>query len=432
MTGTTGPEPSGVEGRTRAVDSVRPRALTLVAISAVIVGAAIYRAATAPGEPAPTEVASEAPTGPVVPGEPSNSTETSATPAISPTIEPEPTPIVGPAGERPGVPDSIKQRWWIGGVPSSAFWPTAGDDVSSVIAGFLGSTAFIVLPPGERGIGADDGRVVSYVRGDNTSTILVRSFDDGSLIRTIETPFIVRDGLLVGDHLFWSGVLLDGTTLLDAGTASLDLSTANAQPIQIVEPLEEVDRFGDTFDYDQWVVDDTGDTAVTWFGNGANFQAYVIDVQSGSVRAALVDAVPRGVTNEAILVSESGMLTLQDLNTGAPLWAIETPQDTNGILTTPVPRDGEFIVGFEGDGPTYVIAAISLQTGAIRDLVVQPAGGADTLYLAPSLSSADDLVLLPDLTLSEAFGDTGEFSASLLDPDTGEIIRDVFSIGHTR
>ena len=426
MTSARGPEPSGVHGRTRAVDSVRSRGLALATLIVIAVGALLYRSATAPRGSTPTNEVSSSP-----------SASELASAGASPSAEPSeaspaaPTPIVGQAGARPGVPASLQDRWWISSSAAVRYWPWAGD-VESIVAGVLGSTAVIVLPPSEeRGAGAGDARIVTVIRGDNVSTILVRSFDDGSLLKAIETPMIVRDEVLVGARLLWSGVLVDGTTLLDGGTWAVDLSAADAEPIQVIEPLSDLERFGEDgiADYGEWVVSATGDTAVTWLGGGTVIQGYVIDVNTFSVRGTFIDAAPQAVTEDAVLLLVPDKLTLQDITTGERAWTIDTPRyGPTEYLSRPVLRDGEFILGFDRDADTNVIAAIDLVSGALRDLVVQSrTSGADILYLVPELSSADALVLLPDQSFS--LGPRGEVSASLFDPETGTISRDAFTIG---
>jgi hypothetical protein len=295
----------------------------------------------------------------------------------------------------------------------------------------LGTSAFIVLPPGERGLGAAAGRIVSYVRGDSSSTIFIRSFEDGSLLRTIETPMIVRDGLVVGARLMWSGVLVDGGALLDAGTVGVDLATADAATVQIAEPLTDLKQFGEggIGDYGEWVVSSSGETAVTWLGGGSAVLGYVIDVRSFAVRATFVDAAPYAVTEDAVMLAASDKLSLRDISTGEPLWTIDSPRyGPTEYISKPILRDGEFVLGFDRDADTYVIAAIDVAAGAMRDVVVQTrAGGGEVLYVSPALSAGDALVLLPDLYFT--LGDSGEVSASVLNPDTGEIAKDAFTIG---
>lgn len=425
-------EPQIVHGRTRAVDSVRSRGLVLSALLLALVGAVLYRAAADPGVQTPSEEASPLPSASEFASAEPSSTEPSAT--LPRGSAAAPTPILGHAGERTGVPVSLRDRMWLRTVLASQYWPSGGDG-PALVAGVLGSTAVIVMPPGERPVGADEGRVVSVVRGDNVSMILVRSFDDGSVLRSIETPMVVLDGVVIGTTLLWSGVRLEGTTLTDRGSWAVDLLMTDAEAVQVIEPVTDVQRFGELglLDYGPWVVSATGDTAVAWLAGETAIQGYVIDLSSLSVRGTFADAVPLAVTDDAVLLEASGKLTLHDAATGAQRWTIDSPQYNQEPMARFAHRDGEFILGFARDDDTYVIAALDVVTGAIRDLAIQTwVDGVDIQYLVPALSSPDALVLLSNASIAIALDTTGEASASLLDPGTGEIARDVFMVGAPR
>jgi hypothetical protein len=117
------------------------------------------------GVQTPSDVPSTAPVTPA-PAAPVASPSFSA-PAMTTT----PTPISLPTGpiveqrivDRSGVPAALYDTYWT----VERTWQTAGQ------AGQIGTTARIVLPPEEELVGADDGRVASYVAEPDTTYPIV-------------------------------------------------------------------------------------------------------------------------------------------------------------------------------------------------------------------------------------------------------------------
>ena len=105
------------------------------------------------------------------------------------------------------------------------------DGGSAWVVGQLGTTARMVLPLTEWAIGADAGLVVSAVRGDTSSTMIVRELATGSVVRTFQTSVtgLQNRGALVGANLFWTGT--DAGSGRDAGVWTLDLSQPAAAGI---------------------------------------------------------------------------------------------------------------------------------------------------------------------------------------------------------
>jgi hypothetical protein len=158
-------------------------------------------------------------------------------PPPSPTDEPEPTPddVFPPRTEieinsnvvdRPGVPKAVRDEYW---------WTFHGADV-----GLLGTTAQLGVPSDEEILDASDGLVVSVRRTPNEpggSEIIVRAFETGSTVRTIQTKMGWLNARVVGRRLFWAGLAPAAPCqdpYFDGGvwTAELD----GGEPIAIVEP----------------------------------------------------------------------------------------------------------------------------------------------------------------------------------------------------
>ena len=141
--------PSGLSLRTRS--SIGGLGLVTAAL---IIGLLVIARPTA-SPPGPGASAGPATPGPAL--TPAAPTDAVLTPAASA----DPSPIVTLSVQpRPGVPRDVAGRSWL----AESHWVWPGRDVESTyVAGIAGTTARIILPPNERGLAADGGRVASGV-----------------------------------------------------------------------------------------------------------------------------------------------------------------------------------------------------------------------------------------------------------------------------
>lgn len=349
-----------------------------------------------------------------------------------PSASAEPTPIaLGGDAERAGVPDALKDHLWLTDVAAPLFWPDSDGDVVWMV-GRLGTTASVVLPPGEFGLDAEGNRIASALVRASGSTLLVRNARTGAIERSAETGVIVRGGALLGDVLFWNGYAGDESVPADGGIWSLDLGEPDSGPELAVEPFQGVDRFAESgFDYGKWLTSPSGTLAIAWLGGGLNAtHGVVFDADRRVVRLTFDDVTPRGVVEQGMVVTTAESLAFRQLDTGLSAWSVKRLEWDGGRFYWPVAGLPEFIISFDRDPSTYVIARLSLADGSTTDILLQ--SHIDTpqeLTLAPSLSSEASLVLIAGEDLVLALAETGRTWASLLDPQTGVLVRDAFSIG---
>jgi hypothetical protein len=321
--------------------------------------------------------------------------------------------------ERPGVPAALHDKYW------SAFQQ----------AGQVGTTARILMP-GEMVLGADAGLVASYafirdaegsdhpVLGPNGVAITIRDIRTGATLRTFDTPVIPRDGLMVEDRLFWFGNAdsIEAPKGSDFAIWGLDLGDAAATPIKLApgaaglasSPLR---------------LSGAGSVVLRNLGGLADggVLTQVIDVSTMSVttiRGVIVYALDG---DRAVVNGGEDRLVVRDLKSGdrvgAPLDAYEHYK-TYGST-------GEVFVEYGHFRPQQGVyfKAIDLRTGDIRDVLFQPRGEL-TEYLNPALSTPEVLVLFDETDDWEYDSDGFAFGTfSLLDPLTGAVQADAFSIG---
>jgi hypothetical protein len=320
--------------------------------------------------------------------------------------------------DRPGVPIELHDKYWI------AFQQ----------AGQLGTTARIVLRV-EMVVGADAGLVASYaftrdaegtddpVIGPNGVTIMIRDIRTGATVRALDTPVVPRDGLMVGDRLFWFGNAdsIGAPKGSDVAVWGLDLGDPAAEPIRLApgesglasSPL----RLSDA---NRVVMRNLGGL------RDGGLLTQVINVSTMDVttmRGEIVFALGGG---RALVNGSGDRLVVRDLKTGdrvgAPLDAYEHYR-TYG-------SEGEVFIQFghfEPEQGVY-IKAIDLRTGSIRDVLFQPRG-VPTSFLSPLLCTPQVLVLFDERQDWEY--DTNGFAYgtfSLLDPVTGAVQPDAFSV----
>jgi hypothetical protein len=301
-------------------------------------------------------------------------------------------------------------------------------------AGQVGTTARILLP-GEMVIGADAGLVASYAftrdtegsdhpdTGPNGVTIMIRDIKTGAIIRTLDTPVIPRDGLMVGDRLFWFGNAdsIEAPKGSDVAVWAFDLGDPASKPIKLApgesglasSPLR---------------LSDGGRVVMRNLGGLADggVLTQVIDVSTMSVTTIRGEIVYSLAGERAVVNGGEDRLVVRDLRTGdrvgAPLDAYERYK-TYG-------SKGEVFIQFGHFKPErgVYIKAIDLRTGEIRDVLFQPQG-VPTSFMSPELSTPEVLVLFDERDDWEYDANGFAYGTfSLLDPATGTVQADAFTI----
>lgn len=371
--------------------------------------------ASPPSRSADAASSSPAPTSSV--GIPSPSSPAAPSPSASVRVPSGPI-VVDHIVDRAGVPAALYDKYWI----------------AQGQAGQLGTTARLLLPS-EQILGADAGLVASYaftedaegsevpVVGPNGVTIVVRNIRTGTTVRSFETPVAPRDGLLVGDRLFWFG---EADSVLapkrsDVAVWGLDLSDPGSTPI-LIAPAEPGNASSPLR------LSDGGRVVMRNLGglSEPTLVTQVIDVSRMSLRtikSRLIYALGNG---RALVKRDDGHLIVMDLDTGAPIGrALATEEDYKTFASR-----GEVFVqyGHPNPEPGVYIKAIDFGTGHVRDILFQ-GRGVVTSFLSPELSTPEVLVLFDerdDWEYDPAGFAYGTFA--LLDPVTGEVQPDAFTI----
>ena len=162
----------------------------------------------------------------------------------------------------------------------------------------------------------------------------------------------------------------------------------------------------------------------------------IIDVPSLTVRAT-VPAYVCGVSDVAAIVCDDGAVVGVDIKSNATLWRADLGGETSAsdagapFIAAVLVFDSAGIVEYSRDGE-LVISSVDLTNGSIRDLLVQ--GGSETteplLFLAPSISSQDHLVLLPEVGIGPTLDlAKGKAQATVLDTDASALMQEKFEIG---
>lgn len=383
----------------------------------VIFGAAAWRhvpgAGIGPSEPPPS----------------TSAVQTSAEPLTAPpaTSLPEASPVQGgPIVEvnivdRPGVPASLYEKYWVGGGQ----------------VGQVGTTARMVVPEDEQLLGVDRGHVATFPIDPNTSrpvvgrngmTILVRDIRTGAIERTIETPFQISYGLIVGSLLIWTGrTLPDSPTVMDAGLWVVDLDVPDAQPKALIQPSDLAESYGPDAVRGPARLTDEGRSVVTLIQSPTQRGTDIVDLGSLTLRRTLADSYALEVIDGISLVipvhgdrgQSAREMRLVRVGTGATIGAVPTEE-----VAWAFAANGAFYVqhGFGGTG--YRIDEIDAQTGNVRELLTEVA-----LDLSHRLSAPDNLVLV---AYDWEVGEQGKVlqPVTLLDPVTGILHLNAFTIGN--
>jgi hypothetical protein len=348
----------------------------------------------------------------------------SATPAITePLVE---LAVV----DRPGVPAELYDRYWV----TEVGWPGL-DGVSAYEAGQVGTTARILLPPAELALGADDGRVASVLLdrdsggvavGPAGATFLVRDIRTGALLRKLESPaipaFVPHGSLVVGPQLIWTGKEPGGGVA--AGVWALNLDDPGSVPEVLIAEGADLKGYGDGALRAALKVSASGQTLGSLVVGPERGRTDVLDLASRTFRMTL-DDIAHAVGDDTAVVRRPGGVALVDLETGKDIGALSTDTVYQALVA-----DRVGYVDYARD-LTHYISAIDPASGENRDLLVQ-SGGREWLYLSRDLSSGSSLTLLAAHTIGSAFdamGLAGRATATLLDPATGGLRQDVFTVG---
>ena len=330
--------------------------------------------------------------------------------------------------DRPGVPSSLLQLYWVE-------WGQLGE---------LGTTARLEMPLDEQILGVDDGLVASMkfdpdtqtpVSGEDGIAIVARDVRTGRTVKEFYSPVYITESLVVGSQLFWIGRLPPmGADSVDAGVWVVDLTDPTAAPRAIVQPSELSTTYGPRATRGLLRVTDRGRAISTQIESAATLVTEVIDVEHLSVRVT-IDAdrmyafqIAQGRALVFLPHEYSGQgqpegIRLMDIRSGAQ---IGTTVEAD-LLKGSIIGSQELYVQI-GRGVDSYIIAIDLESGEARDIRVVR-GGMETLDLSSRLSSEEVLALVP--VTGATLDATGRvhLPVTLLTPTTGELLPEAFAIG---
>lgn len=404
--------PSGISLRTRRTIGGLGLVVAALVISLLVVAS---RPASPPG--------SGASPGPVAPG--SAAIAAAPTAATStPVAAADPSPIVTlSVHRRRGVPRDVAERNWL--IESNWAWP--GRDVDSVyVAGIAGTTARIILPPSERGLAAEAGRVASGVVDGAATRIIIRDITTGQVLRTTPVSMVAERGLFVGTWLYVAG-FADPARTHDGGVQRLDLSS----PGSTFETIVNAGPFDADLDNPgrgPLVASPSGRTIVSGVGGLRRGDADIIDATTGTVLRRLRDVRPVIANDVGIYALGENQDRFVDLVTGTELWSVPT-----GFLYAVVidPSGTKALIAFGsfGGSDPYRIQRLDLRTGRAEDVLLQKRGMTH-YFISNELSTVAHPVLLRDDGIQTSIGDAGgQTSAFLLNPTTGRVSGPAFTVG---
>jgi hypothetical protein len=337
----------------------------------------------------------------------------------------DPTPIVSRSVQpRPGVPSDVAARTWL--AESNWTWP--GRDVETAyVAGIAGTTARIILPPTERGLAADGGRVASGVADGAMTTILVRDIATGQVLRTAPVSMVAERGLFVDGWLYVAG-FADPARTQDGGVQRLDLSS----PGSTFETIINAGPFDADLDNPErgpLVASPSGRTIVSGVGGLRRADADIIDATTGTVLRRLRNVVPVIANDAGIYALGENQNRFVDLVTGTELWSVPVPF-LYAIVIDPSGTKALIAFGADGGGGgPYRIQRLDLRTGLAEDVLLQKRGMTH-YFISNELSTVAHPVLLGSSGIQASIGDAGgQTSAFLLNPTTGRVSGPAFTVG---
>jgi hypothetical protein len=326
---------------------------------------------------------------------------------------------VSPVRPRPGVPQELAAGDWLAEVAD----PSPSADGGSVWeAGSMGTTARLILPPGEVGLAVGGGFLATTESSSTGSLIRVREITTGVVQRSIQSDQRVAHAALVGQLLFWSG-WVDAGHASDAGVRLLDLADTASLPQTIVDGGMDLRPFGPEAGRGPFHASSTGNTIVSSVGAGGTTRVDVIDVAARTRVGTLANEIVLAITDDAAFVLRPSGIARVDFRSGATAW-----EKSTGRVFAVLASSDQALVAFDR-GDAYVISAIA-DDGTMRDLKTQSGlARGHVRYLAAALSTPASLVLLPDLSLGASLSAHQTATALVLDPATGQMSPDSFQIG---
>lgn len=343
-------------------------------------------------------------------------------------------PAQTPAGDAPWAEPNVVDR---PGVPAqlyNKYWHALGE------AGQVGTTARIVIPRTEEILAADAGLVASYavVRDDALGTseivvgpdgviIIVRDIRTGAVLHMVQTSVAVRSGVMRGTLLFWTGDTLsvDGAGGSDAGIWAVDTADPASTPRAIVEPSDLKAEYGPNATRSRLRLGDRGQAVLSTIVGDAARATQVIDVASLSLRTTIPGETAFDIADQTALVRRAEGVVLLDISSGQTVGPVLKATEVYRAFAT---TEEIFVQYGPGDGQGVYITGLAIETGDSRQILHQPRG-VRTTDLSVDLSALDLFVLLDD---DWDYGSDGGayVQVTLLDPMTGELQPDAFSVGN--
>jgi hypothetical protein len=309
-------------------------------------------------------------------------------------------------------------------------------------AATLDGKASLLLPPGELGLTAADGRVVSVdPRGESGGSVLrVRDIASGITLIEISRPEQVEIAVLRGDSLFFTGSLAPVPT--DPGVYRADL--AGGPLTTLIESGAWLPEWDPSWSYAGRTVElsPSGRTLASGLCTVARCRVDVIDLTTGDTRLGVVevDGFLRDITDSVAIAGGQGEIAGYDLTTGARMWTFAPGELMLGYLTS----DGRLVQGYYAwlpgtTPPIYTVATIDVTSGDVRVLFEDPDQGPE-VRLWPEVSGDRFAVLGRDGRMGSFFGEGGLGSprsaavavTDLLDLETGELIRGRLAINRPK
>jgi hypothetical protein len=329
--------------------------------------------------------------------------------------------------ERPGVPSSLRQLYWVE-------WGQVGE---------LGTTARVEIPRDEQILGVDDGLVATMkfdpdtqtpVLGENGIAIVARDVRTGRTVKAFHSPVYITESVVVGSRLFWIGRMPPaGPGSTDAGLWVVDLMDPASAPRAIVEPSELSATYGPRATRGLLRVTDRGRAISTQIESAATLVTEVVDVEDLAVRVTIhadrmyAFQIAEGhafafLPHEYSGLGQTAGVRLLDIESGEQ---IGTTIEAD-LLKGSVLGSRELYVQI-GRGVDSFIVAIDLESGKARDLRVVR-GGTETFDLSSRLSSPDVLALVPVTGATLDPTGTVHLPVALLSHN-GEFLPEAFAIG---
>lgn len=345
------------------------------------------------------------------------------TSAAPPSLLPvDSTPvIVEDVTDRAGVPAALKSVEWLANTVTP--WP-GEEEPSSYSAGILGTTARIVLPPGEIGAAVGRGLVASVIVPDSGGSILVvRDITSGTEIWRVSSESVISRIAFAGETLIWTGWTQTPTAIEDAGVYRIELGAGRGSMTRLVAGGPFEPTLGERAERGPLRVSPSGRLVASSIGGESRVDTQVVDLATSSLLTTIAGVTPVGVTDSQVIALEAGALRGVELVGGKTRWSLAIGTHYGVSLLT----GGAVAIAAHVARDEYRIEAIELETGSLRRLLTTPAAE-EHLYLVPGLAGGNDVVLAADPNLG-TIRERGPAEASVLNVATGKIQEDVFVIG---